>query len=307
MILTVTLNPALDLTYGVARLVGGATHRVDTVSARAGGKGVNVARVLRALDAPVLATGLLGGATGDQIATLLRESTVDFDFTPIGGESRRTVVVAEPGTATGFWEAGPEVSTPEWREFLARFAALTARARVVVLAGSLPPGVPDDAYARLTELARAAGARVLLDADGPALRAGLPAGPDVVKPNRAELAELTGHPLASPRQAAPVARSVRGDSPTAVVATLGGDGLVASTVDGDWRAALPAMLPGNATGAGDACAAALAIGLRDGQDWPSMLADAVACAAAAVSAPTAGTVDPARVRQLRDSVQVEAL
>jgi tagatose 6-phosphate kinase len=307
MIMTVTLNPALDVTYTVDALVPGQEHRVDRVHARAGGKGINVARILTDLGRPVRATGLIGGSTGERIAAELSRSTVDSQFVTVDGESRRTVVVVDGQGATGLWEPGPTVSAAEWTAFRRRFDQLLAGVSVVVLAGSLPPGVPDDAYAELTEVAHGAGARVVLDADGRALAGGLRAGPDVVKPNRTELAAVTGQPVASAAEALTAARHLRRGGSTAVVATLGADGMVVSTVEGDWRASAGAAVPGNPTGAGDACVAALAHGLQHNQAWPDRLADAVAVSAAAARAPVAGTVDLAEIRRWRGAVVVAAL
>jgi tagatose 6-phosphate kinase len=307
MILTVTLNPALDLTYAVDRVELGRVHRVRDVAARAGGKGLNVARLLRARGAAVHATGLLGGHTGAQLARLLTEEGVAHSFVTVAGESRRTVVVTDGTDATGFWEPGPAVTDEEWRAFLDVFRAFVRDAAVVVLSGSLPPGLADDAYAALVAIAATSGARCVLDTDGSALRAGCAAGPTVVKPNAAELTAATGLHVEDAAQALAAARSLRGDTPTVVVASLGPDGLVAATPTGDWRAYLPEPLTGNATGAGDACVAVLAAGLANGATvaWPGLIADAVAWSAAAVHAPTAGVVDPHRADRLRQSVVVE--
>jgi len=303
MIMTVTLNPALDVTYAVEELVRGREHRVGQVGARAGGKGINVARVLADLGQPVRATGLLGGRTGEQIGAELSASRVDARFVAVAGESRRTIAVVDGGGATGLWEPGPTVTEAEWRSFVEAFVDLLDGVDVVVFAGSLPPGIPADAYAELTRLARRAGAQVILDADGRPLAEGLRAEPDVVKPNRSELAGVTGQPVTSAARALNAARRLRAAAHTAVVATLGADGLVASTVDGDWRATT-GVVSGNPTGAGDACAAALAQGLRADRAWPDRLAEAAAVAAAAVRAPVAGMVDPAEVRRWRGTVVV---
>jgi tagatose 6-phosphate kinase len=305
MILTVTLNPALDVTYTVDAVVPGTTHRVRDVAVRAGGKGLNVARVLRALGVPVFATGLLGGDNGKRIAALVATGSVRASFVPVAGESRRTVVVTDGAEATGFWEPGPQISAAEWRAFLTHYRQCLTRASVVVLAGSLPPGIAHDSYAVLISFARESGIEVVLDADGPALCSGLIADPTMVKPNATELAAATGHPVASAAEAGSAARALRAGRRTAVVASLGAAGLVASTVDGEWRAMLPAPLTGNSTGAGDACVAALGAGLLSRRRWPDLLADAVACSAAAVVAPTAGAVDPEFMRRLRPSVVVE--
>ena len=194
MIVTVTLNPALDLTYTVDALVPHATHRVQRVAERAGGKGLNVAGVLHALGEPVLATGLLGGATG---AVVGAKTSVPHSFTAIGGETRRTVTVVDRVDATGLWEPGPVVTGEEWAAFQAHYVALVKDAAVVVLSGSLPQGLPVDAYAELVRLARRHRCRSVLDTSGEALRLGAAAGPDVVKPNAAELAALNSPTAAS--------------------------------------------------------------------------------------------------------------
>lgn len=286
MILTVTLNAALDVTYAVDAVTPDTVHRVRSVAERAGGKGVNVARVLHTLGHDVIATGLAGGATGAAIRAGLagREA-----FVSIAGESRRTVTVVAGSGATAFHEPGPAVTGAEWAAFRDRFARLATGAAAVVLSGSLPPGLPDDAYAQLVA---AAPVPVVLDADGVALLAALPAGPSVIKPNAAELAATTG--LGDPLRAA---EALRAKGARAVVASLGPGGLLAVTPEGTWRARPAAPIGGNPTGAGDACVAALAAGLDTGLDtgsgtpWPELLHDAAALAAAAVATPVAGEID----------------
>ncbi|WP_067500377.1 1-phosphofructokinase family hexose kinase [Actinoplanes sp. TFC3] len=285
MIITVTLNPALDLTYTVAALIPHGTHRVTAVHERPGGKGINVAGVLHALGEPVLTTGLLGGNTGSRVEALLTTEGIPAAFVPIAGETRRTVAVADGEDATGFWEPGPEISAAEWAAFLDRFGRLVGEGDVVALSGSLPPGVPIEGYAELVRLAASAGARTVLDTSGEALRYGWAAGPDLAKPNAAELAEVFPDGVPAP-------------GPGAVVVSHGPAGLVACTASGTWRAEPPEQLTGNPTGAGDACVAALARGLRDGTPWPALLTDVVALSAAAVAAPAAGVIDLPTYRRL---------
>lgn len=283
MIVTVTLNPALDVTYTVDALVPHATHRVTHVAERAGGKGLNVAGVLHALGEPVLATGLLGGSTG---AVVEATTVVPHSFVPIAGQTRRTVTVVDRLDATGLWEPGPIVTAAEWAAFQEHYTALVKEAAVVVLSGSLPQGLPAEAYAVLVRLAARYNCRSVLDTSGPALGLGAAAGPDVVKPNAAELPSL-------------------GPASCAVVESHGSRGLIARTAEGSWRAAPPEVVTGNPTGAGDACAAALARGLRDGTPWPELLADAVAVAAAAVVAPVAGEIDINHYRATKERVNVQ--
>jgi tagatose 6-phosphate kinase len=304
MILTVTLNAALDVTYNVAALVPNSSHRVDTSFARAGGKGVNVARVLSGLGVPAVVTGLVGGPTGRAIRDDLRAARLPDELVPMPGDSRRTVTVvsAEDGDATVFNQSGPTVDAETWEHFTARFTRLVRDARVIVLSGSLPPGLPADAYGRLVRLSDAAGAATILDTSGGPLLAALAARPTVVKPNAAEIAEVTGE--TDPRAAAASLRSL---GPRCVVASLGPDGLHAVTPEGSWRAAPPRKLAGNPTGAGDACVAAIAAGLLAGEPWPAVLREAVALSAAAVPCPLAGDFDAALYERFRRTVPVEDL
>ncbi|MFC0438824.1 1-phosphofructokinase family hexose kinase [Kutzneria buriramensis] len=283
MIVTVTLNAALDVTYRLDRLSPGRTHRVRDVHSRAGGKGVNVADVLRQLGEPVTATGF----AGPQLLSELPQ------FVPIAAESRRTVAVVDADAVTMLNEPGPPISAAEWAALEAEFDRLAATASVVVLSGSLP-GLPADAYARLI---RRSPVPVILDAEGEPLRAGIAAGPALIKPNIDELAGLLGRTPTLPGDCHAL------DVPTAV--TLGPDGAVLSTSDGIWSARPPRPVHGNPTGAGDAFTAALAIGLAHNRPWPETLADAVALSAAAVAAPVAGAFDAPTYREFADAVTVE--
>ncbi|WP_030414924.1 1-phosphofructokinase [Streptomyces sp. NRRL S-1448] len=301
MILTVTLNAALDLTYRVPRLRPHRTNRITEVSERPGGKGVNVARVLAALGHRTVATGFAGGGTGDALRALLAETAVTDALVPVGGATRRTVAVvdATTGDTTQLNEPGPTVSPAEWDTFLGTYRELLGEARAVALCGSLPPGVPVDVYARLTRTARTAGVPVLLDTSGEPLRRGLAARPDLAKPNADELAALTGS--TEPLRAA---RDTRRRGAHAVAASLGPDGMLAVTADGAWQAAPPRRFAGNPTGAGDSAVAGLLSGLVEDLSWPARLARAVALSAATVRAPAAGEFDPATYEELLERVVV---
>ncbi len=304
MIVTVTLNAALDVTYDVDELRPDSSHRVRAVHQRAGGKGVNVARVLQAQGRAVTCLGLAGGWAGTCITADLDASGIHAAMTSIAGESRRTVSVvsAATGGSTLFNEPGPTVTDTEWRNFVAAYRRLVAGSGVVVLSGSLPPGVPREAYAELTRMAHAGGARVIVDADGEVLARSVEAAPDVAKPNAAELRAATGL-----EDLDAAMRSLLDLGAGAVVATFGPGGIRALTPAGAWVARVERPVDvANPTGAGDAVAAALAAGLEDGRDWPSMLCDAVAWSAAAVAAPLAGDLDAVALAQVRERVIVEA-
>ncbi|NUO46431.1 MAG: 1-phosphofructokinase family hexose kinase [Streptomyces sp.] len=302
MILTVTLNTALDLTYRVRTLTPHASHRVSEVIERPGGKGLNVARVLAALGHEVTVTGFTGGATGRAVQDRLAVTSGVVDaLLPVCGATRRTIAVVDErtGDTTQLNEPGPVVTPPEWSAFQEAYEDLLASADAVALCGSLPPGVPVGAYAGLVRTARAAGVPVLLDTSGEPLRRGVAARPDLIKPNADELAELTGSH--EPRRATQDARR-RGAH--AVVASLGTEGLLAATPEGRWRAAPPARLHGNPTGAGDSAVAGLLSGLVEQLPWPDRLARAVALSAATVAAPVAGEFDRGVYEELLDRIAV---
>lgn len=302
MIVTLTLNPALDLTYSIPELKAGTTHR-PKVLAQAGGKGVNVARTLHALGRETVAVLPLGGFDGEAVRAELEDAGVPHHVIPIRGATRRTVtVVEESGLATGFNESGPELAAEEWAEMCAAVASLLETvvldtASVLVLSGRLPRGLPDDAYTELIALADVHGVPTILDTEGAPLLAALPAGPAIVKPNAHELFDATG--LTDPRIAA---RQLLDRGARAVVSSHGPDGLTALTADRTWTARPPRIAGGNPTGAGDASVAALAIGLADGSPWPAMLADAAALSAATVLTDRAGVFDAEAYERFRSEI-----
>jgi tagatose 6-phosphate kinase len=302
VLVTVTLNTALDITYRVPRLVPHASHRIGEVSERPGGKGLNVARVLAALGHRVTVTGFAGGATGAVVREGLgaTEGLVDA-LVPVSGATRRTVAVVDgtTGDTTQLNEAGPQITAAEWAAFQETYRELLASASAVALCGSLPPGLPVGAYALLVRAARAAGVPVLLDTSGEPLRRGVAARPDLIKPNADELAELTGS-----HDPARATRDARGRGARTVVASLGTEGMLAVTPEGRWRAVPPGRVDGNPTGAGDSAVAGLLSGLVENLTWPQRLTRAVALSTATVLAPAAGEFDAAAYRELLTRVEV---
>jgi tagatose 6-phosphate kinase len=303
LIVTVTLNTALDLTYRVPALTPHASHRVTQVIERPGGKGLNVARVLAALGHETVATGFAGGATGATLRDQLAATPVRDELVETAGTTRRTVAVVDTasGDTTQLNEPGPTVTAAEWNAFRARFTELLDGARAVALCGSLPPGIHVGAYAELIRLARTAGVPVLLDTSGEPLRRGIAARPDLVKPNADELAQLTG--AREPHRAT---RDARRRGARAVVSSLGPEGMLAATPEGLWRATPPAAVKGNPTGAGDSAVAGLLSGLVDDAPWPERLTRAVALSAATVLSPVAGEFDAPAYEELLTRVTVTA-
>ncbi|GHE32383.1 1-phosphofructokinase [Streptomyces capitiformicae] len=301
MILTVTLNTALDITHRVRDLRPHTTHRVTEVTERPGGKGLNVARVLAALGHEVTVTGFVGGATGRSLQEqLARIPGVVDALVPIGGSTRRTIAVVDAtGDTTQLNEPGPLIAPAEWLAFQEAYEHLLRSASAVALCGSLPPGIPVGAYAILIRTARTLAVPVLLDTSGEPLRRGLAARPDIVKPSAEELAELTGS-----HEPSRATRDARRRGAQSVVASLGPDGLLAHTPEGHWRATPPHHFHGNPTGAGDSAVAGLLSALVQHLPWPTRLTHAVALSAATVVTPAAGEFDHEVYEQLLGQVAV---
>jgi tagatose 6-phosphate kinase len=302
MILTVTPNVALDITYRVDQLTPGSSHRVRSVEERAGGKGVNVAGVLRALGHDSVVLGFVGDAAAGAVTADLVRGGLAHELIEVEGPTRRSIAVVDSsnGEATLFNEAGPRVPATRWDDLQTRLAARLPTATALVVSGSLPPGTDDAACARLVRLATTHRVTVLVDTVGAALMQAAAAGADIVKPNADELRDTTGV-----SDVAAAAGELRRRGAKAVVVSLGAAGMAAFTPEGSWRAAPPTRLAGNPTGSGDAAAAALIAGAAAGAPWPDRLRDAVALSAAAVLQPTAGTVDLRDYRRFVPQILVE--
>lgn len=301
MILCVAPSPAWDVTYGVERFREHATNRARTVSTRAGGKAVNVARVLHALGEKVAVVAPVGGPTGELFAADLSASGIPLVAVHTSSDLRRTVTVVsdESGDATMVNEGS---RLTDWPAFLSCATDLMDETSLVVASGSLPGGAPVDAYGQLARTATHRGVPVLVDTSGPALAAALASSPSLVKPNLAELPDVSG--VTDPLEAAThLARS----SGAAVVVTMGAEGMVLAVGEEAWRGSVDETLRGNPTGAGDAALAAFARGLRSGSTWPDMLTDAVALSGAAVLAPYAGEFAASDHRDLVARVTVAQL
>lgn len=295
MILTLTPNPALDLTYLVDDVRPWEEHRVREVYEAPGGKGVNVARVLAQLGVDGLCGGLLGGAPGEQIRALLTEEGIAQRWTPITGNTRRTVTAIADRGATGFNEPGPAVTAEELTALRSDLTDALSRRHpridAVTISGSLPPGADGAFLADLVRLVRDQGRPVLVDTSGPALMSAARAGASVLKPNADEAIAATG--AATPLEAA-IALTEHGVP--LVICSLGADGMLGIQRAGDrvraWHARLPAPVSGNPTGAGDSVVAVLASTLLIGDsDLPHALRRAVAVGASAVTRPVAGQID----------------
>lgn len=311
-IVTLTLNPALDLATTTAQVAPTHKLRCGPVQRFPGGGGVNVARVLHRLGADVEAWALAGGAAGAQMGALLAAEGVATRLHPIAGDTRENLSVVESSTGREFRFVlpGPDVTPDEWQALLTDLTALMPEpgaeraappaTRWWVASGSLPPGLPDSIYADLARSARRQGVRLALDTSGPALAAALQAGVALVKPSLRELRELLGEPLAAPADWHRAAMSLVQQGQAEVVAlSLGEQGALLATPGGTWQApALPTVAQHGTTGAGDCFLAALVWALDRGDAPPEALRWGIAAGAAALQSPGTSLAATADVQRL---------
>ena len=309
MILTVTLNAAIDRTVAVPSFRQGNRHRAVEATTVAGGKGVNVARALKLLGRPVIATGLAGGPTGARLIEHLAEESILTDFTWIGGESRTNLAVIDPtsGEQTEINERGPEVTPEELDRFLEKLVYLGRGARSCVIAGSLPPSVPAAFCARMVTELKALGVEAVLDTEGEPLEEALRAGPAAVAPNVSEAEGAVGHEFNDRDDLlSGLASLVELGANEAVITRA--EGCVASTIDGSQRrtyeVTAPELEPVATVGSGDAFLAGYVASRYDEAEPRECLRFAVACGAESTQHFGAGTIDPDEVERLLPSVQI---
>jgi 1-phosphofructokinase/tagatose 6-phosphate kinase len=316
MIITVTLNTAIDKTLSVPNFRLGRRHRTVEQTTMPGGKGVNVARVLKALGQPVIATGLAGGATGTRIVDQLTQLSVLSDFVRIREESRTNTAVIDPttGEQTEINERGPKVSEQEVELFVDKLLYLAKGASMCVFAGSLPRDVDVDIYAKLIRELRRLDVTTVVDTDGEPLRRAVRAEPDVISPNVLEAEELVGHEFNDELDDWTLAvREMTGLGAREAIMTMP-DGCFARMhnpeAGGDpchYRVRLgsPEIEARATVGSGDAFLAGFVAARYSGRPTPECLAYGVACGAESTQHLGAGLIDADRVARLLAETEVE--
>jgi tagatose 6-phosphate kinase len=312
VIVTVTVNAALDRTLTVPAFQVGHRHRSSDVLTLAGGKGINVARALKLLDVPVVATGLCGGRTGTRIVEELTSEAILNDFVRIAGESRTSTAVVDPtaGTYTEINEWGPEVTETELETLMDKLHYLARGADFVVFAGSLPRKVPTSFYADAVRDLSRRDVRVVLDSEGAALQAGVDAQPFLVSPNQAEAEQLVGQELEDDDDFLMALDAIAEMGPRNVVITLH-NGCFALLRFGRktrrLRAFAPVVEPVSGVGSGDVLLAQFLATVVDEQPLETAVRQAVATGTAAVREVGAGRFDPQLAATLAGEVEMAEL
>lgn len=284
MIITVTLNPALDKTVEIPDFSLDAVNRITAMRTDPGGKGLNVSKVIAKLGGTSTVVGVLGGTTGRRIADAMDALGIACQFTFVDGETRTNLKVIDPArhTNTDLNEPGLTVDQETLDHMRDALVAAIRPGDIVVLSGSLPKGAPADTYGSWTATCRAAGARVFLDADGEPLAHGLAAKPYLAKPNNHELSRLTGRALETADDLLAAARTLIADGVERVVVSMGGDGALFVSADRAYRAEGLRVPVGSTVGAGDSMVAALAYAAEQGMADADTVRLAVATSAANV-------------------------
>ncbi|MDR3510012.1 MAG: 1-phosphofructokinase family hexose kinase [Caulobacteraceae bacterium] len=309
-VLTLTVNPAIDLSTAVDRVEPIRKLRCAEGRRDPGGGGVNVARVVRRLGGEVRALYPVGGLVGQLLQRLVEAEGVASVTVPVAGETREDVTVLDRGCGDQyrFVMPGPRLAEAEWRALLDALTALGPGPAIVCASGSLPPGAPDDFYARAAAIVRGWGARFVLDTSGAALKAGLEAGVHLIKPNLRELSELTGAPLADEAARLAACRTLIARGRTEVVAlSLGADGALLVTAQAAWRAPALPIAALSTVGAGDSFLGAMVWALAAGSPLDEAFRWAVAGGSAALLAAGTGLCHAEDMRRLAGDVVVEAV
>jgi 1-phosphofructokinase family hexose kinase len=312
MIITVTLNAAIDKSLSVPSFRLGRRHRTVDQTTMAGGKGVNIARALKMLGQPVIATGFAGGPTGTRIVEQLTQESILNDFVRIREESRTNMAVYDPtnGEMTEVNERGPAVSSTEVELFRDKLLYLARGADIVVFAGSLPRGVDAEIYAGLIRELRKMNVTTVIDTDGEPLRHAARAEPDVISPNVIEAEELVGHEFNDDEDRAIAVREMVGLGPQTAIMTLP-DGCVACVNDGGERRLLRVWIDPReavaAVGSGDAFLAGFVASRYGGGSVEECLRFGVACGAESTMRLGAGLIDPRAVDRMLAETTLERL
>lgn len=309
MIITVTLNPALDRTVRVPRFAVGCVNRVDETRMDPGGKGINVSKVLHALGGESIAMGIVGGSTGEFIRDQMDQLGIRNDFVFVRAETRTNLKVVDPerGTNTDINEPGVPVERPALMEIWEKLCAAAKPGDTVLFAGKNPPGVPDGQLADWITKLRQSGVHVALDTVGMAMKIGVAAGPSLIKPNEAELEELCEAPMQTVDAKIAAAQHVAANGVEHVVVSMGAEGALFVSGKQVIRAYGVNVPVASTVGAGDAMLASVLMDLEHGRSWEEIAARAVAVSAANVMCSGSQPAGLSMIEPLIGKVRVERL
>ncbi|MGN1184385.1 MAG: 1-phosphofructokinase [Oliverpabstia sp.] len=309
MILTVTMNAAIDKRYVVKRFEEGQVNRVTTCTYTPGGKGLNVSKPASIAGAEVVATGFVGGHAGDYIVDSLKNFGIKSEFYHMNEESRSCINIwnEEKREQTEFLEPGFTVSEEDFDKFMEKFEKLIVQADVVAISGSLPKGLDGTAYQRMVKAVKDAGKKVILDTSGNLLEMGIKAKPTMVKPNIDEIRMLTGSHCDTREELVEAAQKIHRAGIEVVVISLGGEGSVLVCDNGVYRAVVPKIDAVNTVGCGDSMIAGFALGFEKNLPIEETLKLASAISAAAALREETGFFVKEDMERILPDIKIEKM
>lgn len=307
MILTITLNPSVDISYKLDKFSLDTVNRVADVSKTAGGKGLNVSRVIQQLEEEVAATGFLGGSLGDFIRHEIAAQGIYDYFINIEGNTRNCIAVIHEGQQTEILEGGPVINESEAAKFLDTFTAYVQKVDFITISGSLPRGLDDNYYVRLVEIANQSDTPVLLDTNGELLNYTLQNGnkPYLIKPNQEEFGDLFGKKMTDDAQIISALKSQKLSGIPWIVVTTGASGAFVKVWDKMYRVSIPIVDAVNPVGSGDAVIAGFAVGLSRGMKSEELIKFGLSMGVLNAMEAKTGSVNPKWVNQCKEQISVE--
>lgn len=308
MILTITLNPSVDRRYVVNGFEKGKVFRAEEVQYTPGGKGINVTKVIKSLGEPVMATGFLGGRSGEYIKDELDSMDIQHNFIGINGETRSCIaILSEDKSQTEVLEDGPHIGEKGILDFYEFYEDIIDDFEIICASGSLPEGVRADTYRKLIGIAKKHDKKFILDTSGEALKLGIEGGPFLVKPNKEELENLVGYTFINEGDIIEGVKPFLDKGVNIVVTSLGSEGAMAISKDCAYKVKVPEINTINPVGSGDSMVAGFAVSILRKYDLETMLRLAAACGTANAMEAETGRIDIDNVKNLMKEIKIEKM
>lgn len=307
MITTVTLNVSLDKAYRINTVVeSGKVIRISSCNNTAGGKGLNVSRVVDICGEKVLATGFVGGNIGNLVEELLEKDNIDNKFVHVKSETRNCInILDENNISTEFLESGEMIYDNEVEKFISEFDKIIDLSDVITISGSIPKGVPIDIYSTLIKMIKEKGKKVILDTSNQPLKEGIKALPTMIKPNSEEIEMLLGLSISNKTELLESAVNLHKKGIELVVVSLGKDGALLVCDEGIYHGKPPKLEVVNTVGCGDSMVAAFAVGLSRGYSYKECLKYAISISAANAMSLSTGSFEKEMAEEIYDNVEIK--
>lgn len=304
MILTITLNPSVDIRYNLSHFEVGKVHRAENCEKTAGGKGLNVARVIKKIGCEVLTTGFLGGKLGEDLAEKLNYQNIANDFEIIKEETRNCINIIHDRISSEILEKGPVIKECEWENFKSKFSKLTKKYKYITASGSLPAGLSSNSYYELIKIAKENGCLFFLDTSGKSLEEGIKGAPYFIKPNCEELEKLTGKSITSLDDVIIEAQKINQLGVEIVAVTLGSEGAVLITKDRVFIGKIPKVEVLNTVGCGDSFVAGFSAGVSQNFSVEEAFRLAIACSISNAMLADTGNIELETVEKLKKQIEI---